>query len=74
VLTELLRDIDRKQEPAAILSDLVDQGRHGVKTGRGVYDWSTVNLEQVMAERDQRLLDQLEVYHAAHGPPNDTGE
>lgn len=74
VLTELLRDIDRKQEPAAFLSDLVDQGRHGVKTGRGVYDWSTVNIEQVMAERDQRLLDQLEVYRAARGPPNDTGE
>ncbi|WP_435073550.1 3-hydroxyacyl-CoA dehydrogenase family protein [Halorubrum sp. HHNYT27] len=74
VLTELLQDIDREQEPAAILSDLVEEGRHGVKTGRGVYDWSKVDLEQVMAERDQRLLDQLEVYHAARGPPDATGE
>jgi 3-hydroxybutyryl-CoA dehydrogenase len=74
VLTELLQDIDREQQPAAILSDLVAEGRHGVKTGRGVYDWSNTDLEQVMAERDQRLLDQLEVYHAARGPPGTTGE
>ncbi|MDF9746211.1 3-hydroxyacyl-CoA dehydrogenase family protein [Natrinema salsiterrestre] len=70
VLTELLGEIDRQREPAPVLTELVEAGRHGVKTDRGVYDWSDADLDRVTAERDQRLLDQLEVYRAARGPPD----
>ncbi|WP_440767014.1 3-hydroxyacyl-CoA dehydrogenase family protein [Natronorubrum sp. DTA7] len=70
VLSELLEEIDRQTTPPSVLSDLVAEGRLGVKTDRGVYDWSEADLERTMAERDQRLLDQLEVYRAARGPPD----
>ncbi|SER38474.1 3-hydroxyacyl-CoA dehydrogenase family protein [Natrinema salaciae] len=70
VLSELLGEIDRGTSPAAVLTELVDEGRHGVKAERGVYDWSETDSERLTAERDQRLLDQLEVYRAARGPPD----
>ncbi|ELY38956.1 3-hydroxyacyl-CoA dehydrogenase family protein [Natronorubrum tibetense] len=74
VLSELLEEIDRQTTPPSVLSDLVAEGRLGVKTDRGVYDWSEADLERTMAERDQRLLDQLEVYRAARGPPESPDE
>lgn len=69
VLSELLEEIDRRSEPPDVLSDLVAEGRLGVKSDRGVYDWSETDREAVLAERDQRLLEQLEVYRAASEPP-----
>jgi 3-hydroxyacyl-CoA dehydrogenase len=69
VLSELLEEIDRRSEPPDVLSDLVSEGRLGVKSEQGVYDWSEADLEAVLAERDQRLLEQLEVYRAASEPP-----
>jgi 3-hydroxyacyl-CoA dehydrogenase len=69
VLTELLDEIDSRPEPPAVLTELVDEGRVGRKAGRGVYDWSATDRDEVTAERDQRLLDQLEVYRAASDPP-----
>ena len=74
VLSELLEEIDRQTTPPSVLSDLVAEGRLGVKTDCGVYDWSDADLERTMAERDQRLLDQLEVYRAARGPPESPDE
>lgn len=70
VLSELLEDIDRQTTPPSVLSDLVAEERLGVKTDSGVYDWSDVDLDRTMAERDQRLLEQLDVYRAARGPPD----
>lgn len=74
VLSELLSEIDERPEPPDVLSDLVSEGRLGVKSERGVYDWSETDLEAVLAERDQRLLEQLEVYRAASEPPKLSGE
>lgn len=74
VLSELLEEIDQQTTPPSVLSDLVAEGRLGVKTDRGVYDWSEADLERILSERDQRLLDQLEVYRAASGPPESPNE
>lgn len=64
VLTELLPEIDRRTEPPEVVSDLVESGRHGVKTGRGVYDWSDVDGDDLAETRDQQLLDLLSVYRS----------
>ena len=74
VLSELLEEIDRRSEPPGVLSELVAEGRLGVKSDRGVYDWSETDREAVLAERDQRLLEQLEVYRAASEPPEPPDE
>ncbi|QFU84859.1 3-hydroxyacyl-CoA dehydrogenase family protein (plasmid) [Natronorubrum aibiense] len=70
VLEELLPEIDRSTSPPPVLSDLVEEGRYGAKTGRGVYDWRDADLERISEERDRLLLEQLEVYRAARGPPS----
>ncbi|KYH24967.1 L-carnitine dehydrogenase [Halalkalicoccus paucihalophilus] len=74
VLSELLEEIDQQTTPPSVLSDLVAEGRLGVKTDRGVYDWSEADLKRILSKRDQRLLDQLEVYQAASGPPESPNE
>lgn len=38
------------------LERLVDEGRYGVKAGRGFFDWSDRDLEELLRERDLRLL------------------
>jgi 3-hydroxybutyryl-CoA dehydrogenase len=38
------------------LFDLVEQGHLGVKTGRGFYDYSGRSLEDILKERDDKLL------------------
>lgn len=38
------------------LQRLVDAGHHGVKTGRGFFDWSGRDLKELLQERDRRLL------------------
>jgi len=81
VLDRLLAEVDRGTEPIDALTDLVEAGNLGTKTGRGVYDWTDHDLSAVEAERDRLLLDVLSVYrdgqeHAVRpteGPGTRTG-
>jgi 3-hydroxybutyryl-CoA dehydrogenase len=68
VLDELLGEINRDTSPAAALTDLVEEGRYGVKTGEGVYDWSEVDVPAATEERDGQLLSLLSVYEACERP------
>ena len=44
------------EDRSLALEHLVDQSHHGVKTGRGFFDWSRRDLAELLRERDLRLL------------------
>lgn len=52
----LLPDLDTAPAPPAAVSDLVAAGHFGLKTGRGVYDWSTRDGQALLAARADRLF------------------
>lgn len=55
VHSSLVPGLCRAGEPLPILRDMVEQGRLGVKAGRGFYDWSERDAEAVKARRDAFL-------------------
>ena len=50
--------IERFAPPEGMLDELVEAGRHGVKTGRGFYDYD--DAQAAVRERNRRLLKVLE--------------
>ncbi len=62
----LLDDLDRGTEPNPVVTERVDANDLGLKTGRGVYDWEDKDPDTVVAERDAKLLEQLEQYKSAN--------
>jgi 3-hydroxybutyryl-CoA dehydrogenase len=55
----LFRALSTMQEPPALLHRLVEQGNLGVKTGRGLYDWSRRSAPELIARRDRFLIERL---------------
>ena len=50
--------IPRRQPPAAV-ADLVKAGHFGLKTGKGVYDWSTRDGKALLAARADKLFEHM---------------
>lgn len=53
----LLADLDVQKGPNAVLTERVQRGDLGVKTGKGFYDWSTKSAGDVLRARDTLLLE-----------------
>ena len=52
----LLPDLDTAKSPPAAIGDLVKAGHFGLKTGKGVYDWSARDGRALLAARADRLF------------------
>lgn len=52
----LLPDLDTSKAPPAAITDLVAAGHLGLKSGRGVYDWSVRDGKALLAARADRLF------------------
>ncbi len=52
-------DLNCERQAPQLLRDLVAQGNLGAKTGKGFYDWSVKNADQVKARRDKFVLQVL---------------
>ena len=52
----LFPDLDNAKQPPEALSALVRDGHHGLKTGRGVYDWSEKDGQALLKARVDRLF------------------
>jgi 3-hydroxybutyryl-CoA dehydrogenase len=53
---ELFNDLDRSSAPASRMKRLVENGRFGVKSGGGFYDYSGSQESELIKDRDRRLL------------------
>jgi 3-hydroxyacyl-CoA dehydrogenase len=58
----LLPDLDRGTESKDVLTEAVENGDYGLKTGKGVYDWSETDTGDVYDQRDEALLAILDLY------------
>lgn len=59
IASYLYKDLEDTHVPLKILSDKVEEGKLGVKTGEGFYDWSDEVKEDILAEKNQDLIDVL---------------
>jgi 3-hydroxybutyryl-CoA dehydrogenase len=55
----LLPDLDTSEQPPEALTELVREGNFGLKTGKGVYDWSKRDGQALLAARADRLFQHL---------------
>jgi 3-hydroxybutyryl-CoA dehydrogenase len=53
---DLFPHLENAVKPLTVLTEKVEQGVLGVKTGRGFHDWPKQKLERVIKERDRFLL------------------
>lgn len=58
----LLPELDRGTESKDILAEAVEDGDYGLKTGKGVYDWEGIDPGEIYDQRDEALLDLLDLY------------
>ena len=55
----LLPDLDTAKAPPQAVADLVASGHFGLKSGKGVYDWSARDGKALLAARADKLFAHL---------------
>lgn len=55
----LLPDLDTSNAPPEVVAGLVKAGHFGVKSGKGVYDWSTRDGKALLAARAAKLFQHI---------------
>lgn len=59
IASYLYKDLENTHVPLKLLTDKVAAGKLGLKTGEGFYDWRGEAGEQVIARKNQDLIDVL---------------
>jgi 3-hydroxybutyryl-CoA dehydrogenase len=49
-------------KPPRILEEMVSKGRHGLKNGKGFYDYDADSISNVRRERDTKLYERLRLF------------
>jgi 3-hydroxybutyryl-CoA dehydrogenase len=60
VSKRLFKDLDNSPQPSEFLQSMVADGRNGIKSGKGFYDWSPQGIASIIKRRDEHLLKILE--------------
>lgn len=54
---------DTSQEPQKLLADMVEKGFHGIKTGKGFFEYPVERKTNAVMERDTKLMKLLKVLY-----------
>ena len=71
---ELWPEIDGSVEPNPEVVSMVERGQLGLKTGRGFFDWSGQDPEQVLRAQNEALVDMMAATGVWPSVPDDTEE
>ena len=71
---ELWPEIDGSVEPNPEVVSMVERGQLGLKTGRGYFDWSGQDPEQVLRAQNEALVDMMAATGVWPSVPDDTEE
>jgi 3-hydroxybutyryl-CoA dehydrogenase len=64
VSERVFKSLSNRTEPSSILLEKVSKGELGIKAGKGWYDYSGKPRQQVIAENNRLLLEQLALYRS----------
>ncbi len=65
----LYPDFDVSQEPQKLLTEMVEKGFYGIKSGKGFFDYPTDSKARIIKDRDIRLLKLIKsLYHNQNKP------
>ena len=67
--TYLLSELDRSTEPQQLIRDKVARGELGAKAGKGFYDWPPGRAARVRGERDEALLETVQIVEPVERDP-----
>lgn len=56
VSKRLFKDLNSDQQPSKFLENMVAEGRIGIKSSKGFYDWTSDSIASTIKKRDQHLL------------------
>ncbi|MGA2626950.1 MAG: 3-hydroxyacyl-CoA dehydrogenase family protein [Candidatus Bathyarchaeia archaeon] len=56
VSKRLFKDLDNSPEPSKLLTDMVANGRTGIKSSEGFYSWTPQSIASIVKKRDEHLL------------------
>jgi len=60
VSKRLFRELDNSPEPPKLLTDMIANGRTGIKSAKGFYSWTPQSITAAIKKRDEHLLRILE--------------
>ncbi len=56
VSKRLFKELDNSPEPLKLLTDMVANGRTGIKSSEGFYSWTPQSIASIVKKRDEHLL------------------
>ncbi|WP_028551144.1 3-hydroxyacyl-CoA dehydrogenase NAD-binding domain-containing protein [Paenibacillus sp. UNC451MF] len=57
IASYLYEDLENRTEPSPLLTNKVEQGNLGVKTGKGFYDWQDKDVPSISQNKNRQLLE-----------------
>ena len=65
----LFKALSNMDDLPPFMRDLIAEGAVGARAGRGLYDWSKRSAAEVLARRDQFLIDRLKERRSTGSQP-----